>query len=244
MATPHPDAEQSLPPGIALAWGSAPVGRRGRKPGHSLDAIVAAAVELADAHGIDGISLPKVAARLGLTANALYRYIASKEELLVLARDAGWGRPPPIEHPDWRSGAQAWTRAVLGGYRGRPWLLDIPIRGGPATPNLAAWLEALLRALAGTGLSHAQTLGCAVLLDGFARSTAMLARNLPADGAAAQAEAMAAFLEPRLRERGLPLLAGIIAARDYAGTADDTIDFGLTRILDGMEILIGSAGAP
>lgn len=239
MATVHPDdPERSLPPGLALAWGSAPVPRRGRKPGHSLDGIVATAVDLADAQGIDGVSLPKVAARLGLTANALYRYLGSKEELLVLVRDAGWGPPPRLEHTHWRSGAQAWTRAVLDGYRRRPWLLDIPIRGGPATPNLVAWLETLLRVLSGTGLSHADLLGCAVLLDGFARSTALLARDLPADGDPARAQAVATFLLPRLRDRGFPLLADVISTSDYAGTADDVVDFGLTRILDGIRLLI------
>src|SRR3954447_9659985 len=86
--------KESLPPGLALAWGVVSTGRRGPKPAHSVEKIVEAAAELADAHGITGVSLPRLAARIGVTTNSLYRYIRSKEELFVLLREAGWGTPP------------------------------------------------------------------------------------------------------------------------------------------------------
>ncbi|SRR6266545_7256436 len=50
---------------------------------------------LADADGIAAL-LPRLAARIGVTTNALYRYVSSKDELLVLVRDAGWGVPPEL----------------------------------------------------------------------------------------------------------------------------------------------------
>lgn len=236
----------SLPPGVALAWGVTPSPRRGPKPSHSVEEIVAAAIGLADEHGIDGVSLPKLGARLGLTANGLYRYLGSKDELLVLINETGWGPPPAhlASCSGWRPGAEAWTRALMDRLRDRPWLLDIPIRSAPVTPNLVAWLETLLRILAGTGLSHADMLGCATLLDGFARRAATLARDLAADGTPpAEAQALAGFLLPRLDAAGHTLLADVISGRRYTGPPSDTIDFGLRCILDGMESIINRAGS-
>ncbi len=232
---------EQLPPGVALAWGFLPTHRRGPKPAHSVEEIIAAAVALADEHGINGVSLPKLGARLGISANALYRYLASKDELLVLLTEAGWGPPPPdlAAVTDWRFGAEAWTRALMDQLRSRPWLLDIPIRSAPVTPNLVAWLETLLRMLADTGLSHADQLGCATLLDGFARRAATLARDLPADGTPqTQARALAEFLLPRLEEKGYPLLADVISGRRYSGPPADSAEFGLRCILDGIESII------
>lgn len=233
--------DEALPPGLALAWGVLPAPRRGPKPAHSVEEIIAAAVALADEKGIAGVSLPKLGARLGVTANALYRYIASKDELLVLLTEAGWGPPPPhlADIAGWRPGAEAWTRALMDCLRRRPWLLDIPIRSAPVTPNLVSWLETLLRVLAGTGLSHADMLGCATLLDGFARRAATLARDLPADGTPpTQAQALAGFLLPRLEDKGFPLLADVISGRRYTGPPSDTAEFGLRCILDGIESMI------
>jgi AcrR family transcriptional regulator len=234
-------SEPLLPPGVALAWGSLPIPRRGPKPAHSVDEIVATAVALADEHGIAAVSLPKLGARLGISANALYRYVASKDELLVLLTEAGWGPPPPhLSAPtDWRTGAEAWTRALMDRLHRRPWLLDIPIRSAPVTPNLVAWFESLLRVLSDTGLSHADMLGCATLLDGFARRSATLARDLPADGTPpAQARALADFLLPRLEHGGFPLVADVISGRRYTGRPADTAEFGLRCILDGIESII------
>jgi AcrR family transcriptional regulator len=208
-----------LPPGLALAWGVLPEARRGPKPAHSVERIVAVAVDLADESGFPAVSMPKIANRLGVTANALYRYVASKEELVVLLADAGWGPPEvPARREGWRAG----------------------------TPNMLSWLEVLLEALADTGLGPADKLACATLLDGYARSTANLARDLgtrsvsPEEGAA-----VAAFLEPLLRARGSTLVADLLgSAEPYAESTFDEgdVEFGLGRILDGIEVLIEHDG--
>lgn len=238
--------DPQLPPGLALAWGVQPPARRGPKPAHSIETIVATAIELADESGFDAVSMPKIAGRLGITANALYRYVSSKEELLVLLADSAWGRPDVSERSgDWRAGVTSWVRAFVERTRVHPWLLDLPVRGAPLTPNLLSWLDVLLDALAGSGLSPADKLGCATLLDGYARSTANLARDLsgaptsPAEGAA-----VAAFLEPLLRARGFAFIADLLGGEGYAeaGFDDGDVEFGLQRILDGIEVLIDLRG--
>lgn len=235
-----------LPPGLELAWGITPApGRRGPKPAHSVDQIVETAVRLADDEGFAAASLPKIAKALGITANALYRYIDSKEELLVLLAEAGWGPPPPqlAQAQPWRPACTGWVHAVGERYRAHPWLLDMPVRGAPATPNLLGWLEVLLNSLADTGLGNHDMLGCAILLEGYARSMASLTRNINESTAApVQSAAVAAFLQPRLNDR-FPQVAAIMLAGDYQDEEEPTelkedVEFGLTRILDGIAAMI------
>jgi AcrR family transcriptional regulator len=235
---------EQLPPGLALAWGITRAARRGPKPAQSVDRIIEAAMELADTDGFAALSLPKIAHRVGFTTNALYRYVSSKEELLVLLADTAWGTPPPAisDARSWRDAAAAWVHAVIDRYRVRPWLLDLPVRGAPVTPQLLGWLEKLLGALANTGLDVQETLGCAILLDGYARSMATLSRGLhDSTTAPVQSAAVAAFLQPLLRERGYPILSTMLAGGQYED--DEELPerdngFGLVRILDGIEVMI------
>ncbi|MBN9618993.1 MAG: TetR/AcrR family transcriptional regulator, partial [Actinobacteria bacterium] len=97
----------TLPPGMAVAWGARPPGRRGPKPTFTVAQIVAVAVELGDADGYVAISLPRIAARLGVTATAVHRQVGRRDELLALLLEAGWGTPPPSVRRarGWRRGA-------------------------------------------------------------------------------------------------------------------------------------------
>ena len=237
---PEPDDRPDLPPGLAPAWGATPRPRRGPKPSHSLAQIVAAAVELADADGLAAASLPNIAASLGLTTNALYRYVGSKDELLVLLADAGFGPPPPSPPgSDWRLATRDWTYAALDRYRARPWLLDLPVRGSVVTPHRLRWTEQLLSALSGAGLSDVDALGCALLVADFARATAdrLRARADPdSPDSAVRADDVRTFLRPLLADGGYPHLAALAARGEYPGAA--SVDFGLDRVLDGIAGLL------
>jgi hypothetical protein len=51
--------------------------------------------------------------------------------------------------------------------------------------------------------------------------------------------AVARFLRPLLQEHGYPLLAAMMTRDEYDDAVDeDDVDFGLTRVLDGIEVLI------
>ncbi|WP_409185652.1 TetR/AcrR family transcriptional regulator [Amycolatopsis sp. VS8301801F10] len=240
--TTEPDSAdlRQLPPGLTPAWGAAPRARRGPKPSHSVAQVVEAAVELADADGLAAASLPNIAASLGLTTNALYRYVSSKDELLVLLADAGFGPPPDL--PDdlgWRATARAWTHAALERYRARPWLLDVPVRGDAVTPHLLGWTELLLSALSAAGLSDVDALGCARLVTDVARGTAERLRAVADPDSASfpgHAAGVRAFLHPLLADRGYPRVAALTAERQYPAAAD--ADFGLDRVLDGIAALL------
>jgi len=234
MTEDHAD----LPPGLALSWGVLPVQRRGPKPALSIEQIVATGIEFGDRYGFEAVSLQRIAAHLGVTTNAMYRYVRSKEELIVLVHDKAVGLPPELPS-GWRAAAIAWVDAQVKLYAERPWLLDVPIRGAPVTPNLLRWVEAMLAALAETGLSQHDNLGCLVLLDGWSRNYATLARQLGAsDTTPVQAEQVGKFLVPRLIEGGYPTLTALYLNHEYEDELDDDLEFGLARILDGIELLI------
>ena len=230
--------KEDLPPGLALAWGVQPVQRRGPKPALSVDRIVATGIEFGDRQGFEAISLQKIAAQLGVSTNAMYRYVRSKDELIVLVHDKAVGLPPELPS-GWRAAATAWVNATVELYAVRPWLLEVPIRGAPVTPNLLRWVEVMLQALAGTGLSPHDNLGCLMLLDGYARNYANLARQLAAsDNMPVQAEQVGRFLVPRLMEGDYPMLTALYTNQEYEDGLDDDLEFGLTRILDGIQVLI------
>ncbi len=229
---------EELPPGMALSWGVQPLQRRGPKPALSVDLIVATGIEFGDRDGYEAISLQKIASHLGVTTNAMYRYVRSKDELIVLVNDKAVGDPPSL--PDgWREAATAWVGAQVRLYEERPWLLDVPIRGAPVTPNVLRWMEVMLQALAETKLSRHDTLGCLMLLDGYGRNYANLARQLAAsENTPVQAAQVGRFLVPRLMEGDYPMLTAMYTNASYEDGRDDDLAFGLDRILDGIQVLI------
>jgi AcrR family transcriptional regulator len=177
----HPTA--ALPDSVQLLWGLRDAGgRRGPKPSLQRDEIVAAAIDIADAEGLAAVSMARVAEKVGVSTMALYRYVANKDELLLLMSDAGIDDPPVIAPAtggaSWRPRLTAWAHAVRSVWLRRPWLLQIPVTGPPAGPNNMAWLEAGLTALAGTGLSSAERIDVVQVVATYLRGEAWLNLDL------------------------------------------------------------------
>src|SRR3954453_8973113 len=78
---------------------------RGAHPALGREQIVRAAMEIADAEGLEAISMRRVAAGLGAGTMSLYWYVAGKDELLDLMVDAAFGefRIPDRPTGDWRA---------------------------------------------------------------------------------------------------------------------------------------------
>ncbi|WP_086820473.1 TetR/AcrR family transcriptional regulator [Allokutzneria sp. NRRL B-24872] len=231
-----------LPPGVRRAWGlPGRVPTRGPKASLTLDAVVEAAVALGDAEGIDSISLTQVASRLGVTTNALYRYIDSRDELHVLAREHALGPPTTGASASWQDGVEAWAVALRARYAAHPWMVDLRVRL-PVTPHALAWLEALLAALEHGSFTTAETLRVAALVDSYVRACAIAARDLAALESPTPATASAVnTIAGLLAERGLDRVATAFGSGLYTEPADGTNDadfqYGLKRIVAGIEAL-------
>lgn len=173
------DPVEGLSRGLQLLWGLRERPRKGPKPGLSLEAVVAGAIEVADAEGLAAVSMSRVAEQVGYTTMSLYRYVGGKDELLVLMLDAAIGGPSPaVREGDWRARLERWSWEQLAVCRRHPWIPRIPVTQMPISPNQLAWLEAALAALADTPLTPAEKLGIATLCSGFVRNEAQLSGDL------------------------------------------------------------------
>nr|BFE81516.1 hypothetical protein GCM10020093_041170 [Planobispora longispora] len=78
-----------------------------------------AAVEIADAEGLEALSMRGVAARLGVATMSPYRYVGGKDDLILLMADAVYAEASYPDDPR-RAGAPAWSwaRARCGGSTG------------------------------------------------------------------------------------------------------------------------------
>lgn len=117
----------------------------------SRERIVRAAIRLADADGLDAVSLRKVAAVLDVGPMRLYGYIATKEELLDLMVDAAYGEITPVGD-GWRDVLRSLAEAVRQAAHRHEWLADL-LGGRPQLgPNALASGEAVLAAMGGVDL--------------------------------------------------------------------------------------------
>lgn len=243
------DEQSPLPRVVELSWGLRDRARPGPKPGLTLEGILRVAAQIADAEGLAALSMGRLAAELGFTTMSLYRYVASKDELLVLLMDTAVGQPPPHDVDlDSRAGLEAWARAMLAAYRAHPWGLRIPISGPPMTPNLLRWMENGLRPLAEAGLSEQEKLSVILLVSSFVRSQATLQDDLsnglesPA-GLTGQIRDYEQTLARVLDPQAFPALS---AAMSGGGMSAEDInfdfEFGLSRVLDGVEAFIQRRG--
>lgn len=134
-------------PARTSVWTRPVRGSRGPAPSHSRETIVATAVALADAGGLAAVSMRAVAAALGTGAGSLYRYLASRDDLLDLMSDAVVAelRPHPPAAEDWRGALVQLGRRQLALHRRHPWLLDLMPRPSGIGPESLAWFDACLR---------------------------------------------------------------------------------------------------
>jgi AcrR family transcriptional regulator len=98
---------------LQLLWREfTPRQRRGPRRGLSIDAVVEAATSIADAEGLDAVTMAAVAQRLSFTTMSLYRYVESRQDLLVAMVDEALGEPPSRNRRwGWRRQTEAWAGA-------------------------------------------------------------------------------------------------------------------------------------
>ena len=240
----------ALPGSIAAAWGVRERPHKGPKPALSLGRIVDAAVRVADTEGLDAVSMGRVAAELGTAPMSLYRHVASKEDLLTLMVDAAWGEAPHglVPGEGWRAGLSRWAWGLRARARRHPWVVRIALSGLPIMPNEVAWFENALACQAGTGLTEARKASVIMLLAGYVRTQATTEADIqaairasgldPMEWMASYPRMLAELADPvRFPALARFIADGVFEAEDGP---DDEFVFGLNRILDGVEVLIGA----
>lgn len=249
MTTNEDDELQvQLPPAAAILWRRRTAPTRGPKPGMSLDQVVDAAIAVADRDGLATVSMGRVAKELGYTTMSIYRYVASKDDLLALMYDAALGPAPSIDRDDgWRPGLERWASHAMAGYQRHPWLLQMPITGPPITPNALTWLEQGLRAMAGTALDPQAKANVVLLVSGYVTATARLFSDLagaaPPPGSPTYGAMVRGVAD---RERYPEVLAAVDSGifDDGGEFGESDFEFGLRRTLDGIAVLVDATTGP
>ncbi len=239
---------------MTLLWGLQEKPKRGPKPRLTAAQITRAAIELADAEGLDALSMRRIAEKLGgVTAMSLYTYVPGKGELLDLMLDAVYGEVlDPIPDGGWRERVEVVARQNRELYLRHPWLIQIAITRPVLGPNLLAKYELELSTVEGLGLTDVDMDLLLSMIGDYVHGAARAAIH------AAQAEKHTGMTDNQWWEAHAPLLEKVYDASKYpvasrvgntagqeygAGDPERSFEFGLQRLLDGVEALIARRAA-
>jgi AcrR family transcriptional regulator len=122
------------------------------------DAILDAAVALADEHGLAAVSMRSVAARVGLTPMALYPHIGSKAALLdgMMGRILGELLPTSAAEADWRERLTDLAHAARRLTKQRPWAATLLLSRPSVAPDSVRVVDGIYQALLEAGVPDAE----------------------------------------------------------------------------------------
>lgn len=245
MSNQRSPADQ-LRTSLELLWRDGERPARGPKPSLTLDQIVDAAITVADTEGLDALSMRRVAAELGVGTMSLYRYVPGKSALVSLMVDKV---SDPAEYvaqaagAGWRARLEAAARSLYRLYLAHPWLLRADSSRPCLGPNTLAGLEFIIGSLGGLGLTDQERVSVMITLDGFVSGFARQRNELEvaAEVTGVSEEEFWAAQYPALEKAMLsgvyPALAAL-AEDSFSLGWDESFEFGLARVLDGVAALV------
>jgi AcrR family transcriptional regulator len=228
---------------LELLWGTREPPSRGPKPGLSIEQIAGAAIAIADADGLDALSMRRLATELGVGTMSLYRYVPGKAELIDVMLDTVFGEVAvPPSGRGWRETLEHSARDGWAMYQRHPWAAQAetrPVLG----PNAIDAYEALLRAMATTGLAPGDVVNAVELVTGFvvgfASRTAEERERTRRTGITDEQwwSERESFWEEYFDVERYPTITAMYESGAYDARAD-AFEFGLQRVLDGIEAFL------
>ncbi|GIG29491.1 TetR/AcrR family transcriptional regulator [Cellulomonas marina] len=209
----------------------------GRRPALTRDRVLAAALALADADGIEPLTIRRLAAALDVKPMTLYHHVPGKEAILDGLVDLVFAEveDPPTD-VGWREALRVRCHALRAVLRRHPWavpLLETRTTPGPATLRHH---DAVLGTLRRGGLSLPLTAHAYAVLDSYVYGFALQEATLPVHDDAdlpALAEAIVGGLPPGAFPHLVELTTQHVLQPGYA--FGDSFAFGLDVLLDGIE---------
>lgn len=237
---------------LELLWrepgGGAPAGRRGPRQGLTVDAVVLAAIGLADEEGLGALTMRALAQRLGVTPMTLYTYVPGKAELLDLMLDAAYGemdRSAPAPAGSWRLKVTRVADDNRALFLRHPWIADLSVTRPPLGPGVIGKYDHELAAFDGIGLTDVEMDAALTHLLGFVHANALAAADTAAHNAGQSDEewwaAVAPLLERAMDAERYPL-AGRVGSAAGAYDPETVWAFGLRCLLDGLARIVEEAG--
>src|SRR5579863_8827228 len=116
--------------------------RRGPRPRHSRLEVVQAAVAVADADGLEAVTLRAVASRLGTGVMSLYSYVPDKQTLVYdMVEHVSGELDLPEPSGDWRADIHLLAQRQRALLHRHPWLIEATSHLQPLGPAIVATLE-------------------------------------------------------------------------------------------------------
>ncbi|MEU5685391.1 TetR family transcriptional regulator [Streptomyces venezuelae] len=226
-------AEQK--PEIASVW----TRPRRQREQLSREQIVAEAVRLLDADGLEALSMRKLGTRLDAGATSLYRHVANKDELIELVVDEVYGElsvPIATGAAQWRDAAADSARSLRAMILRHPWVASVLGQVGLVHlgPNVTKMSERMAAVYRTAGFPAAETeLALSTVISyviGMATSEAAYLSLIARSGTTERE-----FAE-RLKGDG----GSDARADDPEQVREETFDYGLQRVLDGLQARLTS----
>ncbi|MEV8341971.1 TetR/AcrR family transcriptional regulator C-terminal domain-containing protein [Streptomyces niveus] len=224
-----------------------------RGEGLSCERVVRAAIALADNEGLGALTMRRVATEFGTSTMALYRHVPSKGELVRLMSESVFsGAPSGPEPAGWRPRLAREIRWLWSRYERHPWLaramagLTRPM----ASPHAMSYTERTLRTLRGLGLKPYEMIHTHLALMGYAQGVAMaveLESQARQDTGMTADEWLAAnetHMDSVQLRGEYPVLSTLFGDEEFDLELGALFEFGLERLLDGIESLVERSREP
>ncbi|MEU9058285.1 TetR/AcrR family transcriptional regulator C-terminal domain-containing protein [Streptomyces sp. NPDC048430] len=211
------------------------------------DQIVRTAVELLDAEGLAGLNMRALGTRLDSAATAVYWHVKNKDNLVLLATDQVWSELtlPAPRAAGWRAAATVMATDLHAMFTRHPWLVQVLAAHLVHGEGKARHDDRSLAVYESAGFTAAQADQAAGAVFTYvlgnaagAAATASLTRKRDEGGSAAEQQFRHTMAEARKTAMRYPHLRARLdteAALDYAAAPDNTFEFGLQALLDGLE---------
>ncbi|CRK52453.1 TetR family transcriptional regulator [Rhodococcus sp. RD6.2] len=242
--TPAADNQRFAP----LWEDPAPAATRGRPARVNRVQVVDAAVAVADASGLDAVSMRSVARALGVGTMTLYSHVPSREHLVDAMIDRAYA---DFDLPDpglpWRPALEAYARGYWSLLRTHPWLLAVNTWRMPLAPNVFDAEESGLRILVDTGLTAGQVVETIAIVNqavsGFARAAAAEDADVSRQGTDYEAywASQTDFWQNTFEPSRYPTMTRLwtVGAFDNGATP---FELRIGALLDTIELLIEKSG--
>jgi AcrR family transcriptional regulator len=209
-----------------------PRGAAADRPGLSREEVARAALVLLDGEGLEAFSMRRLAKELGVGTMTLYGYFRSKEELLDAVVDLAVAEQelPTLEGP-WRERLRRLAKTARSNLARHPGLVQIRVVQPVLRPEALRLTELGMRILEDAGFDTDEAAKAFRLLFTYTLGFTLFSPEAAEHQAREAAREALSALPPEYYPR-------LLAAADEAADAmagDAVFDYGLERILDGLE---------
>jgi AcrR family transcriptional regulator len=209
----------------------------------SREPVLKTAISRADQGGLEALTMRSLADELGVAPMALYRHVASKEDLVDAMIDVVFGEIGlPSGGADWKTAMRQRAMSLRGVLARHRWAIGLmESRRSPGPANLRHH-DAVIGKLRAAGFSVEMTAHAYSLLDSYIYGFALTKMNLPFDASDDIGAVAQSMLEP-FPVNEYPNLVEFLSEHvlkpgyDYA----DEFEYGLDLVLDGLETARGGA---